>query len=208
VKSFHEIRDPIHTFIYLDSYERKVVDSRAFQRLRNITQLALTYLLYPGATHKRFEHSLGVMELAGRVFDVLTKDANVTDAVKEMLPVLGNPSALTYWKRVVRMAALCHDVGHLPFSHASDKLLPPGWNHERMSRTLIEGDEMSKIWDNMEPHVKTEHVVKLALGEGEAKGMQFTKWESILSEIIVGDATFFAILTMQALPMASLITTG
>jgi HD superfamily phosphohydrolase len=68
-KIFHEIRDPIHVFIHLNSYEKLVLDSRPFQRLRDITQLALTYLLYPGATHKRFEHSLGVMELAGRVFD-------------------------------------------------------------------------------------------------------------------------------------------
>jgi len=126
------------------------------------------------------------MEIAGRVFDVLTK--NVTDAVKELLPVLGNHDALTYWKRVVRMAALCHDIGHLPFSHGADQLLPPGWNHERMSRRLIESNEMSGIWGGMEPPVKPEHVVKLALGEGEAKDMQFTKWESILSEIIVGDA--------------------
>jgi HD superfamily phosphohydrolase len=71
-KLFHEIRDPIHVFIHLNRHEKMVLDSRPFQRLRNITQLALTYLLYPGATHKRFEHSLGVMELAGRVFDVLT----------------------------------------------------------------------------------------------------------------------------------------
>jgi hypothetical protein len=45
-KLFHEIRDPIHVFIHLDWYEKKVLDSRPFQRLRNITQLALTYLLY------------------------------------------------------------------------------------------------------------------------------------------------------------------
>jgi len=83
-KLFHEIRDPIHVFIHLDWYEKKVLDSRPFQRLRNINQLALTYLLYPGATHKRFEHSLGVMELAGRVFDVITKQANVTDEVMRL----------------------------------------------------------------------------------------------------------------------------
>jgi HD superfamily phosphohydrolase len=188
VKNFHEIRDPIHTFIHLDSYERKVLDSRPFQRLRHITQLALTYLLYPGATHRRFEHSLGVMELAGRVFDVLTKDANVTDPIKDMVPDLGNRSALTYWKRVVRMAALCHDIGHLPFSHAADQLLPPGWNHERLSRALIEGPEMRAIWEDMVPPLKPEHVVKVALGPKEAKDVQFTKWETILSDIIVGDA--------------------
>lgn len=59
IKNIHEIRDPIHVFIKLDSQERQVLDSQPVQRLRHINQLALTYLLYPGATHKRFEHSLG-----------------------------------------------------------------------------------------------------------------------------------------------------
>ena len=67
MKRLHELRDPIHTFIRLDSDEREVLDSRPVQRLRHIHQLALTSLVYPGATHKRFEHSLGVMELATRV---------------------------------------------------------------------------------------------------------------------------------------------
>ncbi len=71
VKHFHEIRDPIHVFIRLSTDERNIVDTTPFQRLRHIHQLALTYLVYPGATHKRFEHSLGVMELASRVFDVI-----------------------------------------------------------------------------------------------------------------------------------------
>ena len=83
-KHFHEIRDPIHVFVRLDTDEREVLDSRPFQRLRHIHQLALTYLLYPAATHKRFEHSLGVMELAGRVFDVVTHAANVTDEIREL----------------------------------------------------------------------------------------------------------------------------
>ena len=72
VKREHEFRDPIHNFITLDRQERKLVDSEPFQRLRQIHQLALTYLVYPGASHKRFEHSLGVMHLAGRVFDIVT----------------------------------------------------------------------------------------------------------------------------------------
>ncbi|HEX4785702.1 MAG TPA: HD domain-containing protein [Candidatus Sulfotelmatobacter sp.] len=188
-KIFHEIRDPIHVFIHLDWYEKKVLDSRPFQRLRNITQLALTYLLYPGATHKRFEHSLGVMELAGRVFEVVTKNANLTDEVRELLPDLGNPDALHYWNRVLRMAALCHDIGHLPFSHAAeDELLPKGWNHERLSRTLIESEEMCAIWKDMVPPLDPQHIVKLALGARKATDLEFSKWERILSEIIVGDA--------------------
>ena len=76
-KRYHEIRDAIHGFVRLESDERRVLDSPPIQRLRNIHQLAMSYLVYPGATHKRFEHSLGVMELAGRVFDVVTARQNV-----------------------------------------------------------------------------------------------------------------------------------
>jgi HD superfamily phosphohydrolase len=72
MKHTHEFRDPIHNFVSVRTDERKVIDSRPFQRLRHIHQLALTYLLYPGATHKRFEHSLGVMHLATEIFDVVT----------------------------------------------------------------------------------------------------------------------------------------
>jgi HD superfamily phosphohydrolase len=188
-KLFHEIRDPIHVFIHLDSDERKVLDSRPFQRLRYITQLALTYLIYPGATHKRFEHSLGVMELAGRVFDVVTNHANLTDEVRALLPELDHSPGLTYWKRALRMAALCHDVGHLPFSHAAEEeLLPKGWSHERLSRALIESDEMRVIWKSMTPRLEPEDIVKLALGVRKAPDLRFSKWEGILSEIIVGDA--------------------
>jgi len=86
-KRRHEIRDPIHVFIRLDTDERKVLDSRPFQRLRQIHQLALTYLVYPGATHRRFEHSLGVMEVASRIYDVVTRPENVHfDSVRNILP--------------------------------------------------------------------------------------------------------------------------
>ena len=125
-KNSHEIRDAIHVFVRLDSDERMVLDSRPFQRLRHIHQLALTHLVYPGATHKRFEHSLGVMELAERVFRVITAKENIDDAVREVIQ--GGEDQLTYWRRVLRMAALCHDIGHLPFSHAAEEtLLPEGW---------------------------------------------------------------------------------
>ena len=65
--------------------------------LRNIHQLALTYLVYPGATHKRFEHSLGVMELASRIFDVVTNPQNVFhDSVREIVP---DEEGKRYWRR-------------------------------------------------------------------------------------------------------------
>src|SRR4051812_48469358 len=72
-KRHHEVRDAVHVFIHYGDAERAVIDSRPFQRLRDVHQLALSYLVYPGASHKRFEHSLGVMEVAGRIFDVVTR---------------------------------------------------------------------------------------------------------------------------------------
>src|SRR3974377_2009980 len=102
-KRTHEFRDPIHTFIKADNRERPVIASAPCQRLRNIHQLALTYMVYPGATHRRFEHSLGVMELAGRVFDVVTQ--NATDEVRGLLEPLNNLDELRYWRRALRMAA-------------------------------------------------------------------------------------------------------
>ena len=67
----YEIRDPIHGFIQLNDWEREIVDHFVFQRLRRIRQLGLTDMVYPGAMHTRFEHSLGVMHLATMMFDAI-----------------------------------------------------------------------------------------------------------------------------------------
>jgi len=188
IKDSHEIRDPIHVFVRLNIDERKVLDSRPFQRLRHIHQLATTYLLYPGATHRRFEHSLGVMELASRVFDVITADENIHhDTVRDIMP---NKDQKRYWRRVLRMAALCHDLGHLPFSHAAEaELLPEGWNHERMTGEIIKSEEMEKIWREVTPPLRSEEIIKVALGPEDAVklNLELDDWETILSEIITGD---------------------
>lgn len=185
----HEIRDPIHAFIRLDSDERRVLDSRPLQRLRHIHQLATTWLVYPGATHRRFEHSLGVMELAGRVYDVVTDTRNVSDDMRRVLEPLSDPASRVYWRRAVRMAALCHDIGHLPFSHAAEKeLLPEGWDHERLTRCLVSSREMNDIWKSMKPPLVDTDILKLAVGPDKAEDMEFTNWEELMAEIIVGDA--------------------
>ncbi len=187
MKHFHELRDPIHAFVRLSTDERKVLDSRPFQRLRQIHQLALTYLVYPGATHRRFEHSLGVMELADRVYTVVTRPENLTDRVRARLPEIGDDHKCQYWRRVLRMAALCHDIGHLPFSHGAEKeLLPPGRTHESLTVLLVRSAEMAPIWSQMK--IAAEDVAKLALGPKEMPEASFGTWETILSEIVVGDA--------------------
>lgn len=184
-KHIHEVRDAVHVFARLDSEERKILDSRAFQRLRHIHQLALTHLVYPGATHRRFEHSLGVMELAERVFRVITAHENLDDRTRQVVPPVDK---LPYWRSVLRMAALCHDLGHLPFSHAAEKkLLPEGRTHESLTVDLINSDEMRRTWDRFTMPLRSEQIAKLAVGPKELKDQEFSDWERILTEVIIGD---------------------
>ena len=187
-KRYHEIRDPIHGFIKLDGDERRVLDSAPVQRLRNIHQLAMSYLVYPGATHKRFEHSLGVMELAGRVFDVVTAQDNVHESVRQTILNLTDDERI-YWRKVLRMAALCHDIGHLPFSHAAEKeLLSEGRSHESITANLIQSELMAGIWESMTPPLRPLDIVKVAVGQKYMTSEKLTDWELLLYEIIGGDS--------------------
>ncbi len=185
---YGEIRDAVHGFVRLERDERTLLDSPFLQRLRDVHQLALSYLVYPGATHKRFEHSLGVMELAGRAYDV------ITDRRRQ-----GNPSILErygldddgfrlYWRKVVRMAGLCHDIGHLPFSHAAeDTVLPPGTSHENITAALILSEEMSPFWEGMTPPLRPLDVAKVAVGKKFLPDEDFRPLERILHDIIGHD---------------------
>ena len=187
-KRYHEIRDPIHGFVKLDSDERRVLDSPPVQRLRNIHQLAMSYLVYPGATHKRFEHSLGVMELAGRVFDVVTAPDNIHESFRQTV-LNFTEDEKTYWRKVLRMAGLCHDIGHLPFSHAAEtELLPRGRSHESITVDLILGDLMAEIWNSMTPPLRPLDIAKVSVGQKYVPGEEFADWEKLLYEIIGGDA--------------------
>ncbi len=114
----YELRDPIHQTIEFDEREKAVIDHAIFQRMRYVRQLGLTYLVYPGATHDRFSHMLGAMHIAGRVWD------NIVNVSAEVLKPLYKKDDLAYFRRILRFAALLHDVGHAPFSHVSEKLMP------------------------------------------------------------------------------------
>lgn len=179
----HEIRDPIYGFIHVLSSERSLIDSGPFQRLRHIHQLALTSLIYPGATHRRFEHSLGVMHLAGRVFDTVVD--NMRPEVKERLKTEMGENR-SQWRLIVRAAALLHDIGHLPFSHAAeDQLLPEGASHETLTINLLKGKELRSILTKMPFSANIDQIVKLAVGTKDApKALTFSDWETILAEII------------------------
>ncbi|GIQ79858.1 hypothetical protein KIPB_000561 [Kipferlia bialata] len=122
------ITDPIHKVIEVPGYAVDVLNTQAVQRLRGLRQLGTAHYVYPGATHTRFEHSLGTMHLAGQL---LSK-------VSASQPGL----RLTHRERkIVTLAALCHDLGHGPFSHAWDsgflRAMGIRKEHEAMSVELV-----------------------------------------------------------------------
>lgn len=108
------MRDPIHGAIRLDPEEVRIADDPWVQRLRNIRQTGFSQLAFPGATHSRYAHSLGTMHLAGLAFDEATRGWTFED-----------PARRGAFRAVVRLAALCHDLGHPPLSHCTEFAFPP-----------------------------------------------------------------------------------
>ncbi len=180
-----KIFDPVHGFILLNDLESTLVDTEPFQRLRYIRQLGSAYLVYPGATHTRFEHSLGTMELATRIFDriVLSEETSLW---------LPEPA---YARQIVRLAALCHDLGHLPFSHLAEHLVLGNEGHERWTVSMIQSDLLNRVWQELKGHFPAYDIeadlIKLAVGEAKLHQMgieePFAKWHQALGQIIAGD---------------------
>ncbi|NLN72274.1 MAG: HD domain-containing protein [Thermoplasmatales archaeon] len=116
------IHDPLHGGIRTDGVFMELLDRPEMQRLRSVRQLGLGNLVFPGANHTRFEHSLGVYHLAGRMASSLQMNADET--------------------RTVRAAALLHDICHPPFSHTLEEILGnvTGLDHMDLARKLIHGE--------------------------------------------------------------------
>jgi uncharacterized protein len=117
----------------------------------------------------------------------VTEPENVHhDSVREIIP---DEQSRSYWKSALRMAALCHDLGHLPFSHAAEKeLLPSGYDHEALTKDIIYSPEMQEIWSKMTPPLRADDIVKLAVGPKRAAPLELDTWETVLAEVIIGDA--------------------
>ena len=191
-KTRHEVRDGIHGFIEFNNLEKALIDSRPFQRLRNIHQLAMTYQVYPGATHKRFEHSLGVMEIATRIFDQVFGQRPSDSVYERIADELEPQHKKDYWRSVVRVAALLHDIGHLPFSHAAEAdLLPIGWDHERITADIIRKSEIATILGTDHPAINAEDVVDIACSIKDRlkhePAFVLGPWKTLLNEIITGN---------------------
>ncbi len=177
-----KIYDAVHGFIRFNELERELIDSIPFQRLHHIHQLGISFLVYPGATHTRFEHSLGTMELTTRIFDHLF--------LKQM-----SHEEAGYWKQILRFAALCHDMGHLPFSHDAEKPILGKGGHEKWTVKIIQSEWLRPVWDQLQELVPNRNValdvLKMASGQEKLQEMgvdvTMTSLENLLSEIITGD---------------------
>lgn len=126
------VHDNVHGNIYLDPLSLKFIDTEQFQRLRDLKQLGAAHMVYPGAVHTRFEHSLGVYWLAGEAVQMLKKYQGLELGIDN------------FDIQTVKLAGLLHDVGHGPFSHLfQSEFLPlvmngTEWSHEQMSTKMVD----------------------------------------------------------------------
>lgn len=120
-------RDPVHGFIEVTDLENEIINSTPFQRLRNVKQLAMTYLVFHGAEHTRFGHSIGVMHLVTRAFDSAVSNGSYSFSDEKY----------AWYKQLLRLIALTHDLGHAPFSHASEAVFPDGLEHEDFTEKIV-----------------------------------------------------------------------
>ncbi|HEX2070741.1 MAG TPA: HD domain-containing protein [Thermoleophilaceae bacterium] len=148
------ITDPIHGDVQLTELERLLVDSPSFQRLRRVRQLGTTHLVYPGATHSRFSHSLGSLVAAQLLLDIVLEQSDGLRAQDDLFAQWeedernGGPRRDQRVAEAVvltRLGALLHDLGHVPFGHSVEdelRLLQP--HDENLGR-------FEKLWRQIDP---------------------------------------------------------
>ncbi len=148
------IRDPLWNTVRLDPVAVGIVDTPAFQRLRYIRQLGLAHLVYPGATHTRFDHAIGVYHLARTALQIM-RDRGA------------GPSQVWAGADLIPYAALLHDIGHYAFSHALEELEPdrrPG-HHEEVSRRFFDSDALRAALESLGSDAAA-RIYQIIRGEG------------------------------------------
>jgi HD superfamily phosphohydrolase len=181
----YEIRCPIYGFVQLNDWEWQIISQAPYQRLRRIRQLAWTDYVFPGAIHTRFEHSLGVMHMATLLFDGIVQRSS--EILRSDLGY--NDDGLMRHRALVRLCALLHDVGHGPFSHAAEELLPyrkagedERYKHEEYSAAIVRRHFTDVIKNhplNTNYNFSADEVADLLEGKPEAGNALF--WRDLIS---------------------------
>ncbi|HTJ23704.1 MAG TPA: HD domain-containing protein [Gemmatimonadaceae bacterium] len=147
------VRDPLWNNIRLDPLAFELIDTPAFQRLRYVRQLGLAFLVYPGATHSRFEHALGTYHLARRTLVLFEEQEDFALVSRDEC-------------QLARAAALLHDIGHYPFSHALEEI--GAMKHEDVARPLICDGEVGEVLRRVLGRDAPERIVALIRGESDS----------------------------------------
>jgi uncharacterized protein len=147
------IRDPLWNNIRLDPLALELIDTPPFQRLRYVRQLGLAFLVYPGASHSRFEHALGTYHLARQALHLLAEHGSLRDLSDERCAE-------------VRIAALLHDIGHYPFSHALEEI--GALHHEEVARPMIVDGPIGAVLRRALGSGAAERIVDLIRGRSES----------------------------------------
>ncbi len=188
-----EVRDPVYGFVKFNEWEKEIIAHPSIQRLRRIRQLGLTDMVYPGATHTRFEHSLGVMRLITRMYDSIIGNEENRRILRDNLDY--EEAGFKRDRQIVRLAGLLHDLGHPPFSHASEELMQTNpttgrqYKHEDYTVSIINGPLKQVIEDhplNQNYGIQSEEIADLIIGNPKRlKGRLF--WKVLISSQLDAD---------------------
>ena len=189
--------DPIYGFITIESdLILQLINHPYFQRLRRISQMGLSILVYPGAHHTRFEHAIGAMHLMQKVINVLKrKNIKISNHESEALQI----------------AILLHDIGHGPFSHATENIILKGVDHEYISLKIIEklNDIFEKKLDLALKIIKNEYhrkfMYQLISGQIDVDRLDFLKRDSFYTGVTEGNINSERIITMMDVKNENLV---
>ena len=179
-KKYSVLRDPVHGDVYLSDEEMAVLDTREMQRLRGVKQLGTAYLVYPGAVHTRFDHLIGALHVTGKVIESINKNAELDPS--------GCLSIGEGEARIIRLAALIHDITHIPFGHSiedQDGIFPRHDSDYRFRRALASTTELGQVLDRFGVR---EDVLSCLLPEGaEGRRELPAYWTQVFAGTVASD---------------------
>jgi HD superfamily phosphohydrolase len=186
-----EIRDPVHGSIHILDEEIPIIRDDFFQRLRNIKQLGFSEYVFPGATHTRFIHSIGVMNVAEKAFDRLFKEILFEKDIQRL-------------KETFKLACLLHDVGHAPLSHSTETVMP------KLSELNIPADFLSKKDQKTDRQATHEDYTIKSIVDSSFAGsfslveQKFGVGRKYIADLITGhtsDASYFTVKGINYFPI-------